>query len=108
MMEINKRDSKRNKIGIWEKYYNNGKLYFKCNYINGILNGEYIQYYNNGQINYKTYYINGKDDGYYEKYYNNGKIVFKGLYKNDLKIDYWEEFKLDKFDNHKYFSLFFI
>jgi len=49
----------------------------------GHRDGYWEMYYDNGKIMYRGNYINGKRDGYWEGYYNNGKLWYKGNYVND-------------------------
>ncbi len=63
------------KEGLYKRYYRKidddndiGKLAKICNYINNILDGEYIEYKSNGNIKVKCNYVNGKLHGEYIKY----------------------------------------
>ena len=41
--------------GPWEKYYSNGKSYWRANYVNGKMHGLYEDYYyTNGNLIYKV------------------------------------------------------
>jgi antitoxin component YwqK of YwqJK toxin-antitoxin module len=67
--------------GYWERYYTNGQLYYKGNFVDGIKHGywEYY-YYSNGQLYSKGNYVNGKLHGYWEYYHDNGKLNSKIYY----------------------------
>jgi antitoxin component YwqK of YwqJK toxin-antitoxin module len=39
-------------------FHNNGKVFIKCNYLNGKLNGDYFTYKKSGKLKYHFYYIN--------------------------------------------------
>ena len=102
------------KEGIWEEYFDNGKLYYKGSFNNGKKDG-YWEYYRdngqlwskgsynnderdgiwekyrkNGQLESKLSFNNGERDGYLEWYYSNGKLEYKGSYKNGLRDGLWE------------------
>jgi len=42
------------------RYYENGQLWSKYNYVNGELHGEEVWYHEYGQLKYKGNYVNGK------------------------------------------------
>ncbi len=50
--------------------------------------GSYIEYYDNGKIWYKCNYKNNKLEGAYTIYYENSYIMFKCNYKNNKKESY--------------------
>jgi antitoxin component YwqK of YwqJK toxin-antitoxin module len=60
--------------GYWERYYSNGKLWFKRNYVDGKEHGYWEWYHYNGKLAYKGNYKNGIRHGYWEYYYSNGKL----------------------------------
>lgn len=95
------------KVGLWKKYFPNGKVENEISYQNGRPNGRYVMYYPNGQVQeeavwkgtkqvgtFKRYYENGnvaqeftmnengKKDGIQRYYYENGKIMIEGEFKN--------------------------
>jgi antitoxin component YwqK of YwqJK toxin-antitoxin module len=70
------------KTGYWEYYWENGKLWYKGNYVNGIQEGYWEWYWSNGNIAWKGNFKNGKQDGYWEFYYSNGNIELRGNYIN--------------------------
>jgi len=43
--------------GLWELYWNDGQLCYKCVYINGVKNGFDECYYYYGEIIYKNYHL---------------------------------------------------
>ena len=46
--------------GKIKEFYNNGKLEFKGDYINGERNGKGKEYFKNGKLEFEGEYINGK------------------------------------------------
>jgi antitoxin component YwqK of YwqJK toxin-antitoxin module len=87
---INLFDEKGNRHGYWEKYYGDGKLSYKGEWVNGKEHGYWESYYDNGKLSYKGNYVNGKKDGYWESYFSNGQLYYKGNYVNGNRHGYWE------------------
>jgi len=55
--DITPRNDKYQPHGYWEIYFNNGKLMFKCIFINDKLNG-FSEWYNfDGKTTEKNYYL---------------------------------------------------
>jgi antitoxin component YwqK of YwqJK toxin-antitoxin module len=74
MQDKEPRNAQGQQHGIWEIYYDNGKLLYKGTYINGLRHGLWIWYYTNGKLSYKGNYIQGKLDGLVEWYNLDGTI----------------------------------
>jgi len=55
--DITPRNDNNQAHGYWEYYWTNGKLHFKCVYINGKVNGFEDYYWSDGKITYKRYYL---------------------------------------------------
>ena len=66
------------------RFYENGKVHFESNYLNGNKEGLEIEFFNNGNIkssrNYSSNYIEGEELGYYE----DGNLSFKRNYSNNI------------------------
>lgn len=84
---------KRNGTSV--KYYPDGRIAEKINYINDVRHGEWTKFYPDGRITMKTSYLNGKLDGRFEAFFENGKQEFSGQYKNDIRDGLWIIFKND-------------
>ena len=68
----------------WNKY---GSLINKVEYLNGKTHGEWISYYANGEVNYIANYKFNKRHGIMTEYYPNGNIKSESIYDSDkLKI----------------------
>ncbi|MGB9697739.1 MAG: toxin-antitoxin system YwqK family antitoxin, partial [Ignavibacteria bacterium] len=74
--------------GSWEYYcYDNGNLYSKGNYKNGVKEGSWEYYYNNGNLQSKGNFKNGKQEGYWEYYYEtNDRLQAMGSFNNDKHL----------------------
>jgi len=55
--DITPENAKGEEHGYWEIYHSNGKLCYKCVYINGKLNGFSELYNIDGKLTEKTYYL---------------------------------------------------
>jgi antitoxin component YwqK of YwqJK toxin-antitoxin module len=54
----------------------------------GERHGYWERYYDNGQLSYKGNYVNGNKHGYWEIYFDNGNLYYKGYYDMGEKVDY--------------------
>lgn len=73
--------------GIYKKWYDDGQIYEKCNYINGKIHGLYEKRYANEQLKKKGNYVNGILEGLYETWHENGQLKTKCNYINDKKME---------------------
>ena len=64
--KINQFNSQGYGDGYWKCYYDNGKLEYEGNFINGNEDGLWKHYYSNGQLCSKGNFINGNPDGYWK------------------------------------------
>ena len=68
--------------GKCKEYYENGKLAFDGEYLNGQINGKCKEYYgNNGKLTFEGEYLNGKKYGKCKEYNVEGKLIFEIEYK---------------------------
>ena len=65
-------------------YYNNGKLKFEGEYLNGKRKGK--EYNGNGKLKFEGEYLNDEKIGKGKEYNNNGKLIFEGEYLYDFKL----------------------
>ena len=74
--------------GPWIRFYENGEISYKGDFINGKKVGLWIAYHFNGQLEYKGSFKNGKKDGVWKYYAATGSILeeHSGIYKNDKKV----------------------
>jgi hypothetical protein len=70
---------------IW--YYENGNVFQSCSYVNGILDGAYIEYYPSGLKKALVSYSKGKRYGCEYAWDEIGKLIHKGFIENDILID---------------------
>ena len=54
---MNTYNDKGEKHGPWEKYHDNGNLWYKKNYINGKKHGPCEVYHSNGKVDIKQYVL---------------------------------------------------
>lgn len=68
--------------GLWLTYSLEGNLWFKNNYVNGIIDGMSFMYHKNGQLRSKSLYDMGVEIAT-EEYNKNGKMRFKLEFEKD-------------------------
>ena len=68
----------------------------------GERHGYWETYYNSGKLDYKGNYVNGKKDGDWEEYHEWCGIRFIGNYTNGLKIGVWKTYHHEKLVNETY------
>lgn len=73
--------------GLYESWYRNGQLYKRCNYVNGVIHGLCELWYENGQLEKKYKYINGSVNGIYESWYRSGHLFGKCYFVNGKITD---------------------
>ena len=66
------------KLNMCKAFYN-GKLEWKCEYKDGVKEGDYIGFHKNGKIETKGQYKNGNPIGVWFKYNENGILIEKLL-----------------------------
>ena len=71
--------------GVWKSYYDNEKLKFKGNYVQGNPDGQQIIYYENGKIKEEQYYQMGIREKTWKKFDKNGSIFLIISYKDDIE-----------------------
>jgi antitoxin component YwqK of YwqJK toxin-antitoxin module len=87
----NRRDRNGLKVGYWEDYHDNGKLWYKGSYKDGERDGYWIfYYYFSGDLHSKGNYVNGIKEGEWEYYYEkDGSLCSKGNYVNGYQDGLW-------------------
>lgn len=78
--EINKYDAEGQQHGPWERYFDNGQLWYIGEYIHNNFDGYWVEYFKNGQLAYKGTFKNGEEIGYAIDYYHDGDIITKRFY----------------------------
>lgn len=68
-----------------KKEVGTNRILFECNYNYGKLDGEKIRYYKNGNIMKKENYVNDLLDGLYQKYNSRGIMIYSFTYKNGIQ-----------------------
>lgn len=72
--------------GYWETYFDNGNIFYKGNYINGLATGYWETYNEDGSILDKANWSKGKKIGVSVEYFN----------ESEEKPEFYEEIKLNK------------
>ena len=83
------------KIIIGTRYNSGGNKLYEINNFNG--KGK--EYYNDGKLAFEGEYLNGKKHGKGKEYFKNGKLIFEGEYLNDKR---WNGKVYDNLNNSTY------
>ena len=73
---------KFNKDSLYKEWHSNGVLSKKCNYINGILEGEFTEWYKNGKLKTQASYNNAEKEGLFKEWHENGRLRTQTSYVN--------------------------
>ena len=68
--------------GIYESFYEEGSIFERSEYVQGILHGDRTIYFPDGTPEIEEEYVGGIIHGDYTTYYNNGSINVKGNFKD--------------------------
>lgn len=82
-----------------------GKIFRKCEFINGLENGNDTEYYDNGLISFKCNYSFGKINGPIYFFDSVGDIKSKQYYFYDLRVGNSTEYKNGRELFYKFYSL---
>ena len=80
------------KLGIYNKYYDDGKILEVATYDNGKLNGLRTLYYPNGKIMQTENYLENKYEGKFAAYYEDGSLQQEGVYKDNMMNGVWKNY----------------
>ena len=73
------------KHGLYSIKHHDGQVISKYSYINGILNGPFIEYYWNGHMKFLGQYKNGLQEGDYCEWYEDGTLLEESKYVDGVK-----------------------
>ena len=80
-----------NKDSLYKEWHSNGVLSKKCNFINGLLEGEFTEWYKNGKLKTQASYTNAEKEGLYKEWYENGRLSTQTSYVNGEKEGGYKE-----------------
>lgn len=85
-------DEAGKKQGVWQEYYDNGRLRAEGNYDNNVRVGKWIYYYENGKVEQTGFYDNsGQFSGEWKWFFPNGNIrIAEKYFEGELEGDYIE------------------
>ncbi|HND83655.1 MAG TPA: hypothetical protein PKY54_09945, partial [Chitinophagales bacterium] len=72
------------KIGVYHKFYDDGKMLEESHFTDGKLNGKRTLYHPNGKIMQTENYVDNKYDGAFTIYYEDGSLQQEGTYKDNM------------------------
>ncbi len=73
------------KNGLRQIYYENGKLLLQADFVNDLLDGQFVGWYENGQKAIETFYKNDLESGQRIEWYKNGAPKSVSHYKKGKK-----------------------
>ena len=79
------------KEGLYQSWYENGRLHYMDNYKDGQRHGEQRIYHNNQnqQIHFTSYYVNGNQDGEIRRWYLSGQLKAEGNVSQSNSSQNW-------------------
>ena len=86
---INQYDADGRKTGIWESYYESGKIKSRGTFLMGHPVGELLKYYPGGILQTSMYFDESGRTSYVKMFYETGKIAAEGKYINQQKDSTW-------------------
>lgn len=83
------------KIGVYNKYYDDGKILEVASFKDGKLNGERTLYYPSGKIMQKENYVDNKYEGKLTAYFEDGSLQQEAFYKDNMMSGVWKNYFKD-------------
>lgn len=80
------------KIGIYHKFYDDGKMLEEAHYEHGRLTGKRTLFYPSGKIMQSENYADNKYEGAFISYYEDGSIQQEGTYKDNMMNGVWKNY----------------
>jgi len=80
------------KVGLYSKFYDDGKILETINYKDGKQNGERTSYFPSGKIMLKENIVNNVNEGIYIAYNEDGSINQEGTYKDNKMDGVWKTY----------------
>jgi antitoxin component YwqK of YwqJK toxin-antitoxin module len=78
------RDNKN--VGLWQYYYQNGKLESQGYFNNDKVDDKWVWYFPDGKLKAEGEYNNGVKDGKWTIYDKSGRIISETVYRNDKEV----------------------
>lgn len=88
----NQLDKAGKKTGVWESYYDNGKVKSHGTFIDGHPIGELLKYYPGGILQAQMLFDGSGKTSYVKVYYEAGHLASEGKYIDQLKDSVWNYF----------------
>ena len=87
--EVNQYDSEGRKTGVWDTFYENGKLKSHATFKEGHPVGELLKYYPGGILKTKMFFDQSGRTSYVKIYYETGELAAEGKFIDQLKDSIW-------------------
>ena len=89
---LNQYDQNGKKTGVWEGYYENGKIKSRGIFLQGHPAGELLKYYPGGILQACMNFDESGRTSYVKMYYESGNLAAEGKYIDQLKDSVWNYF----------------
>lgn len=86
------KDDPNKKEGVYNRFYDDGKIQEVSLYKNGKLNGERKLYQSSGKLMQTETYVNDKYEGPFKSYYDDGTLQQEGNYKDNMMSGVWKNY----------------
>ncbi len=103
---VNQYDPDGKKTGIWETYYDNGKIKSTGSFKQGHPVGELLKYYPGGILQASMYFDESGKNFFVKMYYQTGKLAAEGKYILQKKDSIWNYYS--SYDYRKVFTETFL
>ncbi|HAA56052.1 MAG TPA: hypothetical protein DCE42_14905 [Myxococcales bacterium] len=81
------------RVGVWKRFYRNGKLMWVQPYKEGKRHGKRQAFYSSGKKMSEIHYKDGVRDGVFVMFYKNGNTMVDGLYAEGKRTETWSNFR---------------
>ncbi len=88
-------DNNKKYNGVYEEYFQSGKIRIKTNFKDNEKHGRYTKYYEDGNIEQLEVFKNGKNDSISTYYYPNGQVEKIKSYKNGIESGAYRAYNKD-------------
>ena len=73
--------------GTVESFHDNGQLFRRSNYIDGLQDGLFEMFHSNGRLFVRGDYIDGEREGLFEWFDEDGNLTSKQTYRNGVRVE---------------------
>jgi antitoxin component YwqK of YwqJK toxin-antitoxin module len=86
LKKVNKVNKRGLRVGLWEFYDADGRMWCKGMYKNDLMDGYWEYYHDNGKLLSRGNYVKSLRDGYWQEFNRRGVLSHIREYKDGSKI----------------------